>query len=525
MPPAKRPLGSTPTGPTPANGGPVGEEGADTDAYALHIHLAPAASDDPSDDGGTEVHERGSAAHVPTDEHTPANGSSDVRYEAGSIIAPAHVQVEQTPANGSSLVRIDASARRDEFRNDAPVREAVADQSANNRREEGTPPADDKEGLAPLSRVGEALAIAELRLVEGSAFEIVWRVRETDATNHGPWHTTRCSVRAVDYDPTGREKYSTRFLWEGEPCEGTLPLQWEYEMASARRVKGEAPPPTFKRARVETGQVIHQQGTTQQQVTSLDRPEQRDRGDQPCIWNTKDTVLHQSTFIQQASVLASATAQAQLDVTRGTVTVEVHRGDGLRVPAQIAKVWLALYPPHWLARKAAGEAADDLELAWRESVALLQTHLGATFKNPSKRESYLTNVENLVSLIYRQTPDSRVTWRTLFHNAALVGRDYVAVCASQPKAAEDYLLKFGVAFTKGFINFEELMLASWPTADKDETQSTTTQSTLAAENKALKNQIAALGNRGRGGYFRGGRGSRNRGRGGDKQAGDKPASQ
>jgi hypothetical protein len=91
---------------------------------------------------------------------------------------------------------------------------------------------------------------------------------------------------------------------------------------------------------------------------------------------------------------------------------------------------------HWLARKVAGKAADDLELAWRESVALLQTCLGATFKNPGKHESHLTNVENLVNLIYRQTPDSRVTWRTLVHNAALVGRDYVAVCAS-PKAAED----------------------------------------------------------------------------------------
>jgi hypothetical protein len=42
--------------------------------------------------------------------------------------------------------------------------------------------------ILPLSRT-EALAIAELRLVEGSAFEIVRRVLETDAKSHGPWFT------------------------------------------------------------------------------------------------------------------------------------------------------------------------------------------------------------------------------------------------------------------------------------------------------------------------------------------------
>jgi hypothetical protein len=78
----------------------------------------------------------------------------------------------------------------------------------------------------PLGRVEEQQAIAALQLTAGSAYKIVWRVRETANKVCGPWLETLCRVTSMSHDDTGRAKFTCHFQWEGEACEGSLPLGW-----------------------------------------------------------------------------------------------------------------------------------------------------------------------------------------------------------------------------------------------------------------------------------------------------------
>jgi hypothetical protein len=81
------------------------------------------------------------------------------------------------------------------------------------------------------SRTAEREAILDLDLRVGSRFKIIWRVRQTADTDAGPWETSECQVTDIVEDPdTSTSRFRTQFLWEGIPCDGQLPLQWEFEV-------------------------------------------------------------------------------------------------------------------------------------------------------------------------------------------------------------------------------------------------------------------------------------------------------
>jgi hypothetical protein len=72
--------------------------------------------------------------------------------------------------------------------------------------------------------------------------------------------------------------------------------------------------------------------------------------------------------------------------------------------------------------KAVQKFETDLEDEWRNALALLQTHLGLTVKHPAKRDSHAQMVENVVGLVHRPAPKSKLQWKTYFQNTT----DYLA---------------------------------------------------------------------------------------------------
>jgi hypothetical protein len=340
-----------------------------------------------------------------------------------------------------------------------------------------------------LSRTAEREAILDLDLRVGSKFKIIWRVRQTADTDAGPWETSECQVTDIVEDPdTSTSRFRTQFLWEGVPCEGQLPLQWEFEVASMARIRGAAPSlgSLMKRARPESVQIPLSTAAPSHQVPQV-------------------------TAYPQHS-LGVELAQAQLDAKRGKPTVEVPGGDGLRVPARVPALWSPLYPNFWMGLRDRGGSASNLEVEWRKAESELRTFLGAIFRNPTRRDSYLLAVENCAAATCRPTPTSKLEWRPFYMNTISLMTEYQWVLSGQ-RASETMRAKLITALQSGFIDFEEVYNKADETEVESETAATTAGSVTM---QVLTSALGALQNRVRGrGGFRGGRGNqRGRGRGG-----------
>jgi hypothetical protein len=115
----------------------------------------------------------------------------------------------------------------------------------------------------------------------------------------------------MSHDDTGRAKFTCQFQWEGEACEGSLPLGWELEMAQVEGVKSAAAPlgSLVKRIRPET----------QDERAPRLRPEaeiMKRRDDEEYPQQSQLRVLA-TTY----NTLGVQLAQAQLDAKRGKVTM------------------------------------------------------------------------------------------------------------------------------------------------------------------------------------------------------------
>jgi hypothetical protein len=433
-----------------------------------------------------------------SDVQTPANGSTSLQAQPVSLLSDV-----QSPANGNTSLQVQFSGRVEELQ--TPANGSTPPTSQNDQTVLLTPANGSTLESQPMSRTQELALVRSLNLEVGSRVRVTWRSQETALELSGPWLTTEVTVVSLTEDDVGRTRYLTSFINdEGEEYHSTLPLEFPCETAAMARVKtqGRSPLAAFgKRARLPEREESSHHVTEETQIS-------QGQGNMAQAGTAMDTFITRQ---------ATAQAQAQLDVNRGTVTVEVARGDGLRVPAHVCQIWRPLYPNYWLQRRDNGESAVALEREWRDELLTLQAYLGSSFRSPSRREAYLTNVENLIGIIFRATPQSRSAWRPCFSNSILVLRDFVCSCHSA-KAGEETGSKFVEAWNKNFINMEALYLvtSTGTTVETDPTMALEdSRSVLAAENRALKAQLAsavANTNNNTGSFFHGGR--RGRGSGG-----------
>lgn len=344
----------------------------------------------------------------------------------------------------------------------------------------------------PLSRQQERNRIDELGLCVGACVRVVWRTRETLDEERGEWTTTTVTITAADADELGRQRWTTEFELENLTFEGFLPMQSAFEVAELTRVR--APP---------------------RKLTDVLRAK-RPRDQQPAA---------QGMTVE----MATATAQAMIDAKRGRPTVQLPGGEGLRVPSSTASIYAAVFPHIWWA-KVAEETAPKAPIMeeWRAAAEELRHHLGATFRNPNRREAYAVALENLAALVLRAPPATRLEWRTAFANVKAYLRE-IFVVSHSAKHGDLIEKKIGEMFDEGLLDLElAIRKTEAETAEKDHTKDKDNSARdkdskdLAEENRLLRSQVSALAARtadndeqggGRGGW-RGGRGwGRGRGRG------------
>jgi len=333
------------------------------------------------------------------------------------------------------------------------------------------PPQGAQPDIAPLTRTQGLDTVAAMALTVGSGVELVWRARQTLDSDAGDWVTTLVEVESIGEDDTGRRKFATRFNLSDEGVEhtyeGTLPVEYRFEVASMKRVRAPAP-----------------------SMASLLAPTKRFR-DEPV--STADPA--------QAVVQANAIMDAQ----RGKTTTEVENGDGFRVPSKIAALHAGLYPHYWFARKARGEDATTLALEWRKAIDAFRTFVGATFRHPQRRDAYLLAVENTATMIFRAVPSSKLEWRPLFTNVAILLKEIYTVTFSA-KAGEAIQHKVEAQFAEGLLDIEDILrkadltCSETPMAQPSQTQPQTQQhdpqvTALLQQNKALQSQLASLSSR------------------------------
>jgi hypothetical protein len=335
-----------------------------------------------------------------------------------------------------------------------------------------------------LSRTDEMSVITALDLRVGARCLLQWRTSETLDEVAGEWFTTEVQITGTEVCPTtGRPVYLTSFLWEGEEMQGRLPLIAAFEMRDIKRIKGPAK-------------------SMSEFLTK--RPRELEK-------TTTQEPMH-------GFELASVIAHASMDVKRGKSSIEVKGADGLRVPSTISLLWTAVYPHIWFRkRETAGEDAEVLEESWRQALANLQTFLGVSIKNPAKRDEALRASDNVVNLIYRRTPISKLEWSSIFENCFILLHGWFSILHGKHNA--DLLLsKVRTSFGQGFLDIEEIVRTIEATVSGNggptEEQHETKAASLLAQLKVANAQMESLSSRGGRGGNRGGYGGfRGRGRG------------
>jgi hypothetical protein len=110
----------------------------------------------------------------------------------------------------------------------------------------------------------------------------------------------------------------------------------------------------------------------------------------------------------------------------------------------------------WLARRKADEDPGEVKEAWRLSLTYLQAYLGATIKNPMKRDESFRASDNVTTMVYRRHLQSKMEWHGLYENCFIL-LHYWFVILHEKMNGDSFLAKCRVAFGQGFIDLEEIV--------------------------------------------------------------------
>ena len=347
---------------------------------------------------------------------------------------------------------------------------------------------------APMSRLEELEWLREHPLQVGKVVRVVWRVAETLTAEPSEWFVSVLSVTGITQEG-GRTRYATSFAWEGEQLEGTLPLRIDFELAAIDVVKQKCSPSMVRAMFTAT---IH----TTPMV--------------PMVSHTPPMVLHheaesakEGTAKRQRSPeppVADATAlwAAAADVSRGRASVAVSGGDGLRVPANIPLLWAGCYPHLW---------SNVRPEEWRDSLSVLQSHLGVLARNPLKREEIKRATDNITNMSCWARPVSKWDWQSQFDNVLMVIVVWLQVLHGRD-AGDMLQSKWKTAWAVGYLDIEDLVRQVETTSvsgarqgQSDETKHRHhNDKDLLAQVRVLSAQVSQQ-QAGRGGRGRGGRGN------------------
>jgi hypothetical protein len=281
-------------------------------------------------------------------------------------------------------------------------------------------------------------------------------LRQSFAREAGEWVVTIATVdRELIKD--GRPTFGTSFSVDGEDFIGFIPLEEQFEICSIKRIR--APAPSLRDALIASGmrrarptEVVVSQGVGGGFVLGS--------GTAPAAPQTHHhhvPVLPTPNMPMPVPMDASDFAYALRDSNHHQkVTVKIP-GSDIRVPKDIMRLYLCLYPHVWFA-KLQTQSIAEVRRQWNLALMELHEYVSRhTAFAPGQQETLMLAGQNVIMLLDGGYPTSKDQWIHHFSNIRAFLRVGIRMGLDN-KAATDLGTAIDNGLHSNFLDFEQYVM-------------------------------------------------------------------